>query len=446
MSVEVGREPVDKLREQIDRTWQSGGAGREALSEELGLLHPIIGAKWAVKRYGVVVEESGVREGNPSVLRDGYTYRIYNTRRPTSTGTYSIVSRTSSDGKSWSAPTTVMTADMVNAAGYNVTGAFQPCVVKKDGTYYMFFAGDQMQTWGSRANQIFLATSNDGVSFGNIRAVLTPVRNSMEGAIWHPYVVEFKRKYYMYCLATDTRLPSLNSMCVRIMLYTSANLTDWERVGAIALEGAVGEWDGGCMHDHSVVNVEDRLLIMVYAAESTAGSMDMRIGLCYSFDGLNWYSRRMLLARVLGSEVKFIADSSILYEGGKLKIWYEGDDGVIVGATGQSTVRVNYAEAVMADNHVMELWNSKTVPVAGLSTDDVDTKFDKKTFYIISNQAGTLNVQAYDEAAGDFKTFDSMPVSASVLTPYTTYYNARRMRLNFVPSAEATVSAWVAMN
>jgi len=433
--------------QELKKIWQSGGAGDLALTRQLGMLHPIIGSKWAVKRYGVVVDEAGVREGNPSVIRDGDVYRMYNARRESSTDAYKIVMRTSPDGKSWTSPTTVMTADMVNAAGYDVTGVYQPSVLKENGTYYMFFAGNQMQPWGVRRNQIFLATSTDGVNFGNIKAVLTPRQNSMESVIGHPFVAKFRGKYYMiYTGAEDDRLVPTNPMFRRLLLAESEDLETWTPTGPISLEGALGEWDAGTIYDHSIVNINDSLLLIVYSAEANAGSGNMRIGLAYSFDMTHWFGRRMLLARVLDSEAKYIADNSILYEGGKLKIWYEGDDGVTDPATGQSTVRILYAEAVMGDVHVMELWINKTVPDTGLSTDDIDTKFDKKTFYIISDQSGTLNVQAYDEAAGDFKTFDSISVSADTLTAYTTYYNARRMRLNFVPSAEATVSAWAVMN
>lgn len=435
-------------------TVDSGVHIREALREELGgELHPIVGGKWAVKRYGIVVETVGIREGNPSVIRDGDTYRMYNARRVTSVALYDIIMRTSADGKTWSAPTIVMTDVQVNAAGFNVTGVYHPCILKENGIYYLFFAADQMQPFALRRNQIFLATSVDGVNFTGVTAVLTPRQNSMEGYLLHPWVCKFRSLYYMNCIGGDDRLLVTNPMAMRLMLYVSDDLVVWTKLDIINVEGTLGEWDAGNMYDHSLINVNDSLFFIVYAAEATAGSVNMRIGLAYTFDMTHWFGRRMLLARVLTSEASYIADTSILYEGGKLKIWYEADDGVVWGPTGQSTVRVLYAEAVLGDNHLMELWINKTVVVAGDNTDDIDTKFDKKTFHLISNQAAIVGVgnqglfiQAYDEAAGDFKTIDSISITANTLTPYTTYYNSRRMRLRFVPSAQATVSAWVAMN
>jgi len=96
----------------------------------------------------------------------------------------------------------------------------------------------------------------------------------------------------------------------------------------------------------------------------------------------------------------------------------------------------------------LPLWSNESITdtVNGETTDPILTHgVNKKTFYIISDQSGTLYVQAYDEVAGNFKDIDSMPVSADTLTPYMTYYGARIMRLRFVPSAGATVSSWAVL-
>jgi len=438
-----------ELKKKMEEIWQSGGTGDLALARQPGMLHPIIGAKWAVKRYGAVIDEVGVKNTNPSVIRDGDIYRMFLAYRATSTETYNRIREfISSDGKSWTLVGVVMTVDMVNATGYNVTGLSQPCVLKESNTYYMFFQANQLQPWGHRRT-IFLATSTDGVNFSNIRIVVNPVKNSMRDGVWHPFVVKFRSKYYMVCIASDSRLSSTNPMFNRLVMFESPDLINWTFMDIISMEAALGEWDAGRMLDHSLVNINDALLLMVYSAEATAGGGGMRIGLCYSFDVKHWFRSSMLLARVLDSEAGYIADSSILYEGGKLKIWYEADDGAIVPATGQSTCRVMYAEAVPGNIQVMDLWINKTIGTGGDVTDDIDTKYDRKSFYIISDQSGTLYIQAYDEVANTFRDIDSKPVSANDLTVYNanaTVTMARRMRLRFIPSAEATVSAWAVMS
>jgi len=94
------------------------------------------------------------------------------------------------------------------------------------------------------------------------------------------------------------------------------------------------------------------------------------------------------------------------------------------------------------------LWENTSITdtTSGSTTDYIETGYnDRKTFYIISNQAGTLYIQAYNEVAGTFMDIGSMSVPANTLTPYSTTYGARLMRLRFVPSASATVSAWAVL-
>jgi hypothetical protein len=96
----------------------------------------------------------------------------------------------------------------------------------------------------------------------------------------------------------------------------------------------------------------------------------------------------------------------------------------------------------------LRLWYNESITdtVNGSTTLGFLTAYaDKKTFYIISDQSGTLYIQAYDEVAGAYADIDSISVSANTLTPYSTTYGARLMRLRFVPSASATVSAWAVL-
>jgi len=93
------------------------------------------------------------------------------------------------------------------------------------------------------------------------------------------------------------------------------------------------------------------------------------------------------------------------------------------------------------------LWESASVPDTGANTDYTETQYnDKKTFYLVSNQGGTLYIQAYDEVAADFKDTASVSISAGTLTTYNSVDTvARLMRLRFVPTAAATVSAWAVL-
>jgi hypothetical protein len=98
----------------------------------------------------------------------------------------------------------------------------------------------------------------------------------------------------------------------------------------------------------------------------------------------------------------------------------------------------------------LRLWYNESITdtVNGSTTPGFLTAYaDKKTFYIISNQAGTLYIQAYNEVAGAYADIDSISVSANTLTFYNAVdTQARLMRLRFVPSAASTVSAWAVMS
>lgn len=95
----------------------------------------------------------------------------------------------------------------------------------------------------------------------------------------------------------------------------------------------------------------------------------------------------------------------------------------------------------------LSLWVNQSITGSGSTTLGFLTAYvDKKTFYIYSTQAGTLNIQVWDEVKGAFETIASMAVAANTLTPYMTTYGARLMALNFVPSNTATVSAWAVLD
>lgn len=92
------------------------------------------------------------------------------------------------------------------------------------------------------------------------------------------------------------------------------------------------------------------------------------------------------------------------------------------------------------------LWIDQAVPAAGLETRPVGTHgYERKTFWIKSNQAGTLYIRAWNEQSRDHETFDSINIVINTLTPYMTTHGAREMLLFFDPTADATVSAWAVL-
>lgn len=102
------------------------------------------------------------------------------------------------------------------------------------------------------------------------------------------------------------------------------------------------------------------------------------------------------------------------------------------------------------DYDPIPLWTAYVVVVDGDSTGYVNTLgVDKKTFYLKSNKSATVGtgaeglfIQVWDEINSAWVTVDSISVAANVWITYMTTHGARRMRLNFVPSAQATVDAF----
>jgi len=93
------------------------------------------------------------------------------------------------------------------------------------------------------------------------------------------------------------------------------------------------------------------------------------------------------------------------------------------------------------------LWTDETVPVAGSRTLAPPTVGGRKTFYLLSDQDGTVEIEVDIDGGGlgAYQTFDTDTVTANKLWRYTTLDEFCWARLHFTPSAEATVQAWLSV-
>jgi len=125
--------------------------------------------------------------------------------------------------------------------------------------------------------------------------------------------------------------------------------------------------------------------------------------------------------------------------GNRILIGGERYPGTLIMTSLPETLHSGYSSSIM-------LWENAEIPVNGAETDFIETfANDKKTFYISSNQKGMLCIQVYDEVVQTYRDIDNVSVSANSLVPYLTSYGARLMRLRFVPSLPARVSAWAVL-
>jgi len=94
----------------------------------------------------------------------------------------------------------------------------------------------------------------------------------------------------------------------------------------------------------------------------------------------------------------------------------------------------------------LQLWENETVAATGEYTRKVPAHpYSAKTFYLISDQDGTVDIQV-DLGDGVWRDWlTGLSVTANTLWSRQTTYDAQFMRLFFNPAAEATVSAWAVL-
>jgi hypothetical protein len=361
---------------------------------------------------------------------------------------------------------------------FNTVGGVWHVLTKVAGTYYLIIGIGET---AYQPNKIRLFTSTDGLNFTEHAnsPILTTVAGTWESSLLEPhsllYVPEDSATpWWLYYCGYD-------GSYWRVGLAKSANLLTWTRYGGNPIVDLSSQ--GLQAPDPLVVRFKGKWIMFVsnafwvltstngvdwtpYKLLSTIGNPQpspssfysdgqilyalthgvpylgatiyTQFGLAYSLDGLSWVHDPRSPIYLKQDDEASTLTWPYLVPAERLWVYY--------GARGADNVYRLYRGFLGGKGTVVPLWRSSSIGTAGASSINFYTLgFEKKTFYIISNQSGTLYIQAYDEVAEDYKNIDSTPVSANVLTPYMTDYGARLMRLRFVPSAQATVSAWAVL-
>ena len=100
----------------------------------------------------------------------------------------------------WSTPVRLILNDpeeKLFAPGISPGYGGDPCVIKVDGTYYMYFSGLERYT-AHPPNKIYLATSKDGVNFTVYGAVVDVPKLGLGYGAGSPSVIYKDGKYYLY--------------------------------------------------------------------------------------------------------------------------------------------------------------------------------------------------------------------------------------------------------
>jgi parallel beta-helix repeat protein len=261
------------------------------------------GTNWT--KYGMVLDIGGVYDSvfavGPSVIKDNGTYKMWYDGIDGSYGR--ILYATSIDGLTW-----IKQGLALDFGGvYESASVYDPCVLKIDGEYKMWYGGDD----GVNIRILF-ANSTDGIAWQKQGLVLDIGGSGEDSVVGGPCVIRDGGLYKMWYTARGTNL--------QIFYATSPDGLSWTKYGLVLPYG--GTYEGSFVFGATVV--KDDMYRMWYTGD-TGGRK--RILYATSPDGAAW--TKLGLAVNYGG-VPYEDDSvdtpTVLLDGNLAKMWYSGYD------------------------------------------------------------------------------------------------------------------------
>jgi predicted GH43/DUF377 family glycosyl hydrolase len=231
------------------------------------------------------------------------------------------------------------------------TGVRNPCVLKIDDTYLMYYMSSEMK---DGENHIGLATSSDGMTW--TKEASNPVLRRGTGwesfRISSPMVIFDDGVYKMWYTGTTI------SFYYSIGYATSTDGITWTKYSSdpVFAHGTTGEWNDRAVSSPYVLK-EDGIYKMWYTGRNYATNQH-RIGYATSTDGINWVDHPSSPIIDIGEPGSYddlaVSNPTIIVADGKYHMWYQA-----VTTTEESTIA--YASSVdglvwekSADNPVLE--------------------------------------------------------------------------------------------
>jgi uncharacterized repeat protein (TIGR01451 family) len=298
-----------------------GGAGFEFEREVTGTTPCACNLTKALGNPVLSVGGSGAWDGvevwEPSVLKDGSTYKMWYFGYDGSTSRIGYA--TSSDGVTWnkSGSNPVLSS----TAPWEGSRVIAPTVIKDGSQYKMWYTGID-SSWVSR---IGYATSPDGMTWtkhgGNPVLDVGASGSWEDGDVRSPAVLKVGSTYHMWYEGDD-------GATTRIGHATSTDGMTWTKDPAnpVLDVGPSGDWDWLDAYGPSVLYYNNTF-VMWYSGKTLPPAW--QTGYALSPDGTNWTRQEMLIPE--GAPGAFDSDSadyaSVIVDGSDFKVWYSGYNG-----------------------------------------------------------------------------------------------------------------------
>ena len=192
----------------------------------------------------------------------GYDNKLYCYYRKVPGGTVTnsdIMETNSSDGVTWSTPTTVITTTSFNLVS--------PCVIKENGTYYMYLV--DATTMSTRTLEKISSTSPDsGWSFAS--PTTCTINNEPSGKkIWHFEIRKYHEEYHMFIAVSNTA----DTLGNELYFATSQDGEEFDVGDNPLIEpGVSGNWDDYMPYKGSGVLLNDYTYAFWYSGFDGAPS------------------------------------------------------------------------------------------------------------------------------------------------------------------------------
>lgn len=244
-----------------DRFYFYSGGARYGKPKNIGMATSSDGIRWT--KY----EENPLFPGTmPYAIKVGDTFRLYHPGKD-ETGRHGLLMRTSQDGFRWSKPTRVL------------TGIMDPCVVRVNGKYHLYYCGggrktkNGKQVWEFKA---YMATSEDGIRWKKEpkpALPLGPPGSWDESSHAGPCVLKLEDGFHMWYLGSGSYK---DHIAWRIGHATSPDGLNWTKSGTepVLDVGKPGDWDCGTFMSFDIIFRDSEKELLFWYAGAPTGHGD----------------------------------------------------------------------------------------------------------------------------------------------------------------------------